>query len=336
MATFEHRGTQWRARITRKNFPIQRKTFPTKTLAKAWARRIEHQMDSGAWIDTRESEFVFIDNIVDKLIYSFTRHGLEVAVPKMSQLTQLKEHFKQFSIHDLSVDDVLDFATMRRETVGASTLQQQLYYLRQAVNNSRIQTKENVIQQAIDELKLKKLIMGSKRRERRLEEGEYELLMSGAASQKKSSYMPLAIDLAIETAMRLGELHALEKSKIDFNKQTVRVMRKDKDAPGGKTEHVIPLFNSAIEALLRAQKYHDGRDRVFHVRSAKSFSFAFSKLTAYCGIVDLHFHDLRHEGISRMFEVRKMPIEEVRFMSGHKSFEELSRYTNLRAENLRR
>ena len=56
MATFEHRGTQWRARITRKNFPIQRKTFPTKTLAKAWARRIEHQMDSGAWIDTRESE----------------------------------------------------------------------------------------------------------------------------------------------------------------------------------------------------------------------------------------------------------------------------------------
>ena len=51
MAPIKQRGTQWRARVTRKNFPIQRKTFPTKTLAKAWARRLEHQMDSGAWID---------------------------------------------------------------------------------------------------------------------------------------------------------------------------------------------------------------------------------------------------------------------------------------------
>ena len=32
-------------------FSYSKKTFPTKTLAKAWARRIEHQMDSGAWID---------------------------------------------------------------------------------------------------------------------------------------------------------------------------------------------------------------------------------------------------------------------------------------------
>jgi len=51
-------------------------------------------------------------------------------------------------------------------------------------------------------------------------------------------------------------------------------------------------------------------------------------------IVNLRFHDLRHEAITRMFEDRKMSVEQVRLVSGHSSLDQLSRYVNLRPEDL--
>ena len=51
------------------------------------------------------------------------------------------------------------------------------------------------------------------------------------------------------------------------------------------------------------------------------------------GITDLRFHDLRHEAISRMFE-RGMTVEEVMPVSGHRTLDQLSRYINLRPEDI--
>ena len=54
-----------------------------------------------------------------------------------------------------------------------------------------------------------------------------------------------------------------------------------------------------------------------------------------CGIADLHFHDLRHEGVSRLFE-KGYAIEQVSLVSGHRSWSSLKRYTNLRPDSLHR
>ena len=51
------------------------------------------------------------------------------------------------------------------------------------------------------------------------------------------------------------------------------------------------------------------------------------------GIDDLRFHDLRHEAISRFFEMG-LSIPEVALISGHKDYRMLARYTHLRAEDL--
>ena len=50
-------------------------------------------------------------------------------------------------------------------------------------------------------------------------------------------------------------------------------------------------------------------------------------------MVDLRFHDLRHEAISRFFELG-LNIPEVAVISGHKDPRMLFRYTHLRAEEL--
>jgi len=42
-------------------------------------------------------------------------------------------------------------------------------------------------------------------------------------------------------------------------------------------------------------------------------------LTKRAGITDLHFHDLRHEAISRLFE-KGLSIPEVALISGHRDY----------------
>jgi site-specific recombinase XerD len=44
-------------------------------------------------------------------------------------------------------------------------------------------------------------------------------------------------------------------------------------------------------------------------------------------------HDLRHEGVSRLFE-KDFNVMEAASVSGHKDLRSLKRYTHLKAENL--
>ena len=286
-------------------------------------------MDNGSWIDTRETRSVLMENIVDDLIYSFERFGIEVAGPKLGQLNQIKSYFAGVSIHDMTFDDVLDFAAHRRKSVGPSTLQTQMYYLKQAVVNSRIKTEHSVVDMAIDELKKKKIIMGSVRRDRRLEPGEYDALMMEADGH----WISVAIDLALESAMRQSEIHRLKWSDIDNNRGVIQLMRKDKHAETGQSKQEIPLLQGVREVLLRSQNVFEQRPNLIPAKHAASISDTFAKLRKKAGIEDLRFHDLRHEAISRMFE-RGMRVEQVRVVSGHRTLEQLSRYVNLRAEDL--
>ncbi len=61
--------------------------------------------------------------------------------------------------------------------------------------------------------------------------------------------------------------------------------------------------------------------------------YHWKRLTRRAGIEDLHFHDLRHEAISRFFE-KGLSVAEVALISGHKDVRQLFRYTHLRAEDV--
>lgn len=63
--------------------------------------------------------------------------------------------------------------------------------------------------------------------------------------------------------------------------------------------------------------------------NASSISASFTRACSLLGIEDLHFHDLRHDGISRLFEMG-WNIPQVAQVSGHRSWQSLKRYTHLR------
>tara|TARA_S200000501_G_scaffold89348_1_gene82450 strand:- start:167 stop:1165 length:999 start_codon:yes stop_codon:yes gene_type:complete len=323
------RKNNWQCTVKRRGFKRQIESFKTQAAAKAWGRRVETMMDDGSWIDTSESRSTAIDAIVDKYIESYQLFGMELPQPKLSQLNIIKAYFGNESLHNLTLERILHFAADRRKKVSASTLQAQIYYLKQAIENSRIKTVENVVDQAMKELTRRKIIMGSKRRERRLEPGEYESLMKAS----EGNWLGAAIDIAIESGMRQGEIHALKKSDMNFETKVITLWRKDIKAETGKSLRKIPLLKGVREALLRHSNVLGQGDSLFYVKHAASISDRFARVTNKLGIKDLRFHDLRHEAISRFFE-KGMRLEKVRVISGHRTLDQLSRYVNLRAEDI--
>ena len=91
----------------------------------------------------------------------------------------------------------------------------------------------------------------------------------------------------------------------------------------------IPLL---FESELIVMRQPPNSDRVFPF-NAQSCSRAFQRATAALDIDDLTFHDLRHEGTTRLFEAR-FSIEQVALVTGHRDWSMLRRYVQLRAEDL--
>ena len=89
----------------------------------------------------------------------------------------------------------------------------------------------------------------------------------------------------------------------------------------------VPLSERAFEFLANLPRTDK---RIFPIRD-NSVCLAWPRLTRRTGIVDFHFHDLRHEAISRFIELGLI-VPEVVLISGHKTPAMLFRYTHLKAE----
>lgn len=155
-------------------------------------------------------------------------------------------------------------------------------------------------------------------RERRLKQGEYEKLKT-AAHGSRSWYLWPIIDIAIETAMRRGEILSLQWANIELNKQRVLL-----PITKNSRSRWVPLSHLALEHINHVPRT---ADRVFPVTDV-AFRQAWDRLRVRAGITDLTFHDLRHESISRKFE-SGMNIPQVMEISGHRTASQMFRYVQL-------
>jgi integrase len=170
-----------------------------------------------------------------------------------------------------------------------------------------------------------------KPRTRRLEAGEEQALLSACAASG-AHYLHSFVVLAIETGMRFGELAGVTWGNMNFEKRTIYLP----DTKNGQAR-TVPLSSraqNAIQALPRAISGRLFSAKPGSIRSA--FLIAVQKAKAGCHegmLKNLRFHDLRHEGITRMFEKGLNTIE-VGMVSGHKTLSMLQRYTHIRAKDL--
>lgn len=162
-------------------------------------------------------------------------------------------------------------------------------------------------------------------RDRRLLPREERLIMRYAHAHPNKDLAALII-LALETAMRQGELLGLRWERVNLRSRIIHL-----DDTKNGTKRDVPLSIKARNVLMRLEPQTSGAVFRYTANGLKStWRFMLQKL----GIVDLHFHDLRHEAISRLFELGTLDLMEVAAISGHKSLSMLKRYTHLRATRL--
>lgn len=164
-------------------------------------------------------------------------------------------------------------------------------------------------------------------RERRLEDGEADRLMA-ALDQCGSPFMKPIVRLAIATAMRNTEIRTLTWAQVKWERRFIEV--------DGKTgRRTVPISREALEVLTELHKLTGAHScgKVFPI-SYMMFRRSWDTARKKAGLVDFHFHDLRHESISRYVERGDLTLQEVATISGHKTLNMLWRYTHMNTSAL--
>ncbi len=170
----------------------------------------------------------------------------------------------------------------------------------------------------VRQIRMPKLPSG---RDRRLSSEELERIATAAGSKEFGNLLRFAV----ETGMRRGEIVSMKWEQVDLKKQTLRIPETKNDTP-----RTIPLSREALRILSDLPRRLEGSVWSF---ATNWLSLLFANSCKKAGIEDLHFHDLRHEATSRLFE-KGFDTMEVRTITGHKTLQMLARYTHLRAEDL--
>lgn len=348
MATFYQRGPyQWEAAIRREGFPKERKTFESKRDAQDWAREVERAMRLGQYVPMGKSEKAIFGDLID-------RYAREISPSKKNCtsetqiLARIKARLGQYSLVAITSELV---CKVRDELIDGGRAASTVNHYLNAISV--------VIDMAIKEwgypLPANPVANVSRPaqpngRDRRLLPGEEKRILRECRRYRNPVLEPL-VRLALETAMRQGELFGLVWENIDF-KKSVAMLR---DTKNGE-DRSVPLSPEAVLLLSKLRSPSEGvtaltRGKVFRANTAatriafmRAIERARKKYLAACErfgmeadprfLVDLTFHDLRHEATSRLFERDVFDMMEISSITGHKTLSMLKRYTHLRAENL--
>jgi integrase len=324
MASIKQRGPyQWQAKVRRRGYPQQSKTFETKREAEAWASIIESEMTRSVFVDRSKGERITFNEVLASYITNVapTHKGGSSEVSRLVRFMREESKLTARSMATLKTSDFESFRDRRLKEVVPGTVKRELNLLHAVIENVRkgLALQEN----PISDVKRPRV---SDRRDTRFQADEEDRLME-ALMRCRNPWVVPAVILAIETAMRRSELLSLMWNDVDLLERTARLH----DTKNGEARDV-PLSPRAIEVLRDLPRSLDG-----HVlaTSAEALKNAFERARKKANLEHYNFHDLRHEATSRLFE-RGWNVMEVAAVTGHKDIQSLKRYTNLRARDLAR
>ncbi|MHB0785551.1 site-specific integrase [Bradyrhizobium sp. 5.13L] len=173
------------------------------------------------------------------------------------------------------------------------------------------------------------IVSKSKERDRRPTLDELDRLMlhfqGRHKRRRKSAPMCRLIAFGIFSTRRQEEITRLAWD--DFEEEHKRVLVRDMKHPGQKEGN--DTWCDLPEPAIQIIKAMPREGALIFPYSAGAISAAFTRACQFLEIEDLHFHDLRHEGVSWLFETG-YNIPHAAAVSGHRSWTSLKRYTQLR------
>ena len=314
MATirFDKNINKWQAIIRRKGIKQQSKVFKIKSQAIQWARSVESEIDKGNIVDFSLSKKITLNQIIEKIQPIDSR--------ERSRLKILKRYFNGSAISLITPSRIALFVDLRlSQGLSSATVIKDINTLSKLL---KVAQRDWNIYLPSDPIKHIGKLKQSPSRVRRINKSEEFILMNRSEPNLRN-----IIIFAIETGMRLGEILTLKWNDINNGLAVL------KETKNGEIRYV-PISKIANQVLMRIQK-NENDDRVFYFwKTVSGFESSWQKFKKREGLVDLRFHDFRHEAISRMFE-KGMSHMEVSAISGHKSLLVLRKYTHLNIEYLR-
>ncbi len=301
------------------------KSFDSKLEAEKWARDLEAQVDRfGAAPDTKILESTTLGQLLERYQreISPTKRG---SMQEIQRLDVLRRHDLAYrTMIGLSQQDIASFRDERLQSVAPSTAVRELailsHVLEVAIRDWGLPLAKNVV-------KLVRRPVIRNERSRRLTGDEEQRLLDGCDTGQ-IPYLKTLLILAIETGMRRGEILGLRWSDISHNRRVI-TLTMTKNGSGRE----VPLSQLAFDALMDWKSRAEVDQSTVFPMTAGALEQAWRRLLIRSGIKALRFHDLRHEGVSRLFE-RGLNMIEVSSISGHKELRMLKRYTHLSADDL--
>ena len=319
MATLRKRVNKWQAIVRHQSIGTTAKSFSNKSAALKWSIAQEQAIESGALGRLSPSE-VTLGELLKRYLDIITpsKRGADVERRRLKRL--IEDDISSYQLYRLSSQAIAKFRD-RRLLDGRRTCQYDLILIRHciklAINEWGLMLSSNPVDKV-------KLPPSSRSRDRRLNTGEFERLEKAAQLTQNPHIWPIVV-FAIETGMRRGEILGITWECVDFDSRTVHL-----PITKNGSSRDVPLSSKATQ-ILKGQNERQ-LPCPFPVTD-NAFRLAWDRLRSRADLGDLRFHDLRHEAISRFFEMG-LSMPEVALISGHKDPRMLFRYTHIKPESV--
>ena len=290
-------------------------TFKSKREAQDWARRMEERIlsasDSKPVKTLAEILHRYEDEVVDK-----RRSGA-----KWERAFLRRIENDQLGLSEVSIEAAIEYRERRLKEVQGTTVAREMSILSHACNVA-IREWKWLESNPFSEIKKPR---PNPPRERRITQDEIDLLerVSGYSVPPETNRQKVfhAFLFALETAMRAGEIESLTWDNVNLEKRTAFLpMTKN------GTSRTVPLSKRAVELLNQLSKDRRTCFGLAHIPQV------FNTLKRKSGIQNLHFHDTRHEAITRLS--RKLDVLTLARVVGHKRIQQLMTYYNESAEDI--
>lgn len=338
MATFQQRGGRWRA-IVRIQGITDSATFDRKTEAARWATQREHEIVSGA--AGRIPDKTFGDLLL--------RYRNEVSAGKRGERWE-RIRIERFVLgrpdDGVSPDPIVH---VRLPVLNATHVAAWRDRRLRVVQPASVRREWNLLSAAcgvairewqwlhVNPMSEVRRPEKPPARVRRVSPDEIERIMfcagysANVPPRTMTARIGAAFLFAIETGMRAGEICALAWQDVFIEQRFCRIT--GVEVGSGKTQSArrdVALSTEAMR-LMRQLRAEDVAS-VFRISSTQSLDALFRKVRDKAGVEDLHFHDTRHEAITRLS--KKMDVLSLARMVGHRNINELMTYYNESATDI--
>jgi integrase len=316
------------------------KTFDRKQAAAAWLERREKELHKPGGVERARKTEATLADAIDRYIAESTK---KMGITKARTLASIKKHdIASMPCSKIGSDDIVAFATalldecddaggqLRQPQTVGNYLSHLAAVFAIAAPAWKFELDPKAMKDAHAVLRRLGKTSKSTERTRRPTLAEIDKLMGRfveAFATRPATSIPMhyVVGFALFSTRRQEEIIRITWKDLDEAGQ--RILVRDMKHPGQKAGNDT-WCELPPEALAVALAMPRVADEIFPFNN-RSVSHNFTRACRFLEIDDLHFHDLRHEGISRLFEMGKT-IPQAASVSGHRSWQSLQRYAHLR------